>query len=148
MTPFRRRPDSPEIKRRGRGPGNLVTATCARCGGEFQARSAKATTCPACHDIAARERQAARNGPVRSLVDAKGFVIGLTVRVPSLRTAIVDGCEVIVRETVPGDVVEVRDQSVLVQLLGGECRDVDIETLRRANASNVSLGWHKWVAYD
>jgi predicted RNA-binding Zn-ribbon protein involved in translation (DUF1610 family) len=148
MTPFRRRPDSPEIKRRGRGPGNLVVATCARCGSEFPARSSKARTCPDCQQIVAREQQSMRNGPVRSLVDAKGFVPGLTVRVPSTRAAVLDGRTVMLQETTPGDVVEVRDQSVLVQLLGGERRDVDIETLRRANASNVSLGWHKWVAYD
>jgi hypothetical protein len=146
MRPFRRRPDSPPRKQRNRN--ELVTATCSRCGGEFAARSTKATTCPACHDIAARERQAARNGPVRSLVDAKGFVPGLTVRVPSTRAAVLDGRTVMLQETTPGDVVEVRDQSVLVQLLGGERREVEIDALRRANASNVSLGWHKWVAYD
>lgn len=144
--PFRRRPDSPPRKPRNRN--DVVTATCARCGTEFAARSAKATTCPKCHDMAARDRQAARNGPVRSLVDAKGFVPGLTVRVPSTRAAVFDGRSVILQETTPGDVVEVRDQSVLVQLLGGERREVDIDMLRRANRSTSSPDWRKWVAYD
>jgi len=146
MRPFRRRPDSPPHKPRSRR--DIVTVTCQRCGGDFEARSIKSRHCPDCRQQIAREQQAARSGPVRSLVDAKGLVPGLTVRVPSTRAAVLDGRTVVLQETTPGDVVEVRDQSVLVQLIGGECREVEIDALRRANASSASPSWHKWVAYD
>ncbi len=146
--PFRRRPDSPPRKPRSRGDNNPVKVTCARCSNEFEARSAKSRHCPACRQLILREQQATRNGPVRSLADAKGIVPGVTVRVPSIATATVDGRTVIVRETVPGDVVEVRDRKVLVQLLGGERREVEIDALRRANGSSSSPDWRKWVAYD
>lgn len=148
MRPFRRRPDSPEIKRRGRGPGNLVVANCTRCGREFQARSAKATTCPACHDIAARERQAARNGPVRSLVDARGFVVGAEVRVPYQTTKVIDGRCVPITGTELGIVRSVDGDSVIVSIGANKTFRYTAEELRRAGAVGMSADWRKWVAYE